>query len=223
MKKAPLPLMLERLERFYGPLPQPPSDPFALYIWEVLSVHTTPPRRDAAMSALRRIPALTPDSMGRVARAKLEAAVAFAGSYREERIRALMAGVDVFRRHRDLPENLRSDKRKASEALARLPHLTAASGQWMLLLAGGHAQLPEDPRVTRVLSRLGFNIQTAEGEVGEVLSALQRAGLYLAHHGQATCVETDPLCHICPLSSDCPFATRNLPGSALEAEPDPRQ
>ena len=66
--------VLHRLERFYGPLPQPPDDPFALYVWEVLGIHTTASRRDAAMGALRRIPALTPDSMGRAPRAKLEGA-----------------------------------------------------------------------------------------------------------------------------------------------------
>src|SRR5438552_18809645 len=93
--------LLDRLERFYGPLPQPPSDPFALYVWEVMSLHTTSPRRDAAMNSLRRIPALTPDSLGRAARGKLDAAAALAGPYRDERIRALTAGADVFRRNRD--------------------------------------------------------------------------------------------------------------------------
>ena len=32
MRQASVPRLLERLERFYGPLPQPPSDPFALYV-----------------------------------------------------------------------------------------------------------------------------------------------------------------------------------------------
>ena len=74
--------VMDRLERFYGPLPHPPEDPFALYVWDVLGVRTTAARRDAAMGALRRIPALTPDSMGKVARAKLEKAIALAGPYR---------------------------------------------------------------------------------------------------------------------------------------------
>jgi endonuclease III len=196
---------VDRLERFYGPLTQPPSEPFALYVWEVLGLHTTRPRRDNAMNALRRIPALTPDAMGKVARAKLEAAVAFAGPYREERIRALLAGVDAFRRHRDLPETLRGDKAAAVEALALLPHLTSVSGQWMLLLAGGHALLPADPHVSRVLARLGTDIKSAEEELGAVISALQRAALYLSYHGQATCVDADPLCRICPLKPECAY------------------
>src|SRR5205085_5625450 len=110
-----MPLMIEKLERFYGALPQPPSDPFALYVWEVMSLHTTAPRRDAAMKSLRRVPALTPDSLRRAARGKLAAAAALAGPYRDERIRALTAGADVFRRNRDFPERLRADLAQANE------------------------------------------------------------------------------------------------------------
>ena len=197
--------LLDGLERFYGPLPQPPEDPFALYVWEVLGVHTTPSRRDVAMNALRRIPALTPDSMGRVARAKLEKAIACAGPYREERLRALLAGVDVFRRNRDLSEKLRAELSQATESLKLLPHLTTVSGQWMLLFAGGHPNLPADPHLLRVVSRLGTDSEAATSALGEVLSAVQRAALYFSHHGRATCLEADPHCHICPLRSQCPF------------------
>ena len=197
--------LMDRLERFYGPLPQPPDDPFALYVWEVLGVRTTAARRDAAMSALRRIPALTPDSMGKAPRAKLEKAVALAGPYREERLRALTSGVDVFKRNRDLPNKLRGDMTAAKEALALLPHLTAVSGQWLLLFAGRHAMLPDDPHVRRVLGRLQSEADAAAAQLGGVLTAMQRATLYLSHHGKSTCIEADPLCHICPLRSECPF------------------
>jgi endonuclease III len=196
--------VMDRLERFYGPLPQPPDDPFALYVWEVLGVHTTPMRRNAAMGALRRIPALTPDAMGRAPRAKLESAVALAGPYREERLRALAAGVDVFKRNRDLADKLRGDAAMAQEALALLPHLTAMSGQRLLLFAGRHSMLPDDPHVLRVLDRLRCRDATTR-ELGAVLTAMQRATLYLSHHGNATCLESDPMCHICPLRSQCPF------------------
>jgi len=199
--------VMDRLERFYGPLPLPPEDPFALYVWEVLGVRTTPARRDAAMSALRRIPALTPDSMAQAARGKLEKAVALAGPYRDERLRALMSGVDVFKRNRDLPKQLRSELDAAREALALLPHLTAVSSHWLLLFAGRHPLLPDDPNVQRVLARLRMDADFTTAELGGVLTAVQRATLYLAHHGRATCIDVDPLCHICPLRSDCPFPT----------------
>ena len=91
---------------------------------------------------LRRIPALTPDSMGKVARAKLEKAIALAGPYREERLRALTSGIDVFKRNRDLPKTLRSGIDAARDALALLPHLTAVSGQWLLLFARRSSAVP---------------------------------------------------------------------------------
>jgi len=197
--------LMDRLERFYGPLPQPPDDPFALFVWEVLGVHTTTTRREAAMGALRRIPALTPDSMGRTPRARLETAVALAGPYRDERLRALSAGIDVFRRNRDLPEALRGDIAAARQALALLPHLSAVSGQWLLLFAGRHPLLPDDPHVQRVLARLRRDAGLLTQDLGGVLTAVQRATLYFAHHGRATCRESDPLCRICPLRADCPF------------------
>jgi endonuclease III len=198
--------MIDRLERFYGPLPQPPEDAFALYVWEVLGIHTTPGRRLAAMNALRRIPALTPDSMRRVARAKLEAAVRLAGPYQEERLRALAAGVDVFSRHRDLPERLRGDIAGAREALSLLPNLTTRSGQWLLLFAGSHPLLPDDPHIKRVLERFHGGNDDIARELDGVLTAIQRASLYLSHHGRATCLESDPMCHICPLRQGCRFA-----------------
>ena len=207
--RAPIwPNVLDRLERFYGPLPQPPSDPFALYVWEVMTLHTTQSRRDAAIGALKRIPALTPDSVVRAPRGKLEAAVAFAGPYRDERLRALVAGAEVFRRHRDITDRLRSDLPTAVETLTLLPHLTSVAGDWLLLLAGGHPRLPADAGLGRVLNRLGSDVSTIEVQTGGVLSALQRAALYLAHHGQATCVENDPLCRICPLKPECAYANR---------------
>jgi endonuclease III len=198
---------VDRLEWFYGPLPQPPTDPFALYVWEVLGVHTTSSRRDAAMNALRRIPALTPDAMGGAARTKLEGAVGMAGPYREERLRALVAGVEVFRRHRDLPEKLRAGLAEATASLDMLPHLTGVSKQWMLVFGGGHTILPADPHLTRVVSRLGVNQASAVSDLGDVLTTVQRAALYLAHHGRVTCLESDPLCHVCPLRRECPFAS----------------
>jgi endonuclease III len=197
--------LTDRLERFYGLLPMPPSDPFAFYVWDVLGLRTTPARRDAAMGALRRIPALTPDSMGKAARAKLEAAVALAGPYREERLRALASGVDVFKRHRDLPDRLGGDIGDAGEALALLPHLTSVSGQWLLLFAGRHPLFPDDPHVGRVLSRLQKGSGAAPAQLGGVLTAMQRAVLYFSHHGRSTCLDAAPLCHICPLRSGCPF------------------
>src|SRR5258706_16001299 len=99
--------LLNALQKFYGVLAPPPRDPFTLFVWEVLSVHSTPRKRDAALAALKRIPAMTPDSMWRAPQKKLEEGVKLAGPYSENRLIALRTGVDVFRRSPRLPAAIR--------------------------------------------------------------------------------------------------------------------
>ena len=89
--------LLDRLQQFYGRLPAPPRDPFILFVLEVLSAHSTPRKRDAALAALKRIRALTPDAMWRAPQKKLQDSVALAGPYTEQRLKALRTGVDLFR------------------------------------------------------------------------------------------------------------------------------
>ena len=180
--------LVDRLERFYGALQQPPSDPFTFYVWDVVGVRTSRMRRDAAMTALRRIPALTPDSMGKAPRGKLEAAVAFAGPYREERLRALASGIDVFKRQRDLPAIFRGAIDAAREALSLLPHMNTSSGQWLLLFAGHQPVFPDDAHIQRVFERLGIEPMRATEQCGDVLTVIQRSALYVSHHGRSTCV-----------------------------------
>src|SRR6185503_15197957 len=147
---------LDRLERFYGHLPAPPADPFGVYVWEVLSIHSTPARRDAAMTALRKIPALTPDALAKAAPKKLEDAAALAGSHREERVRALKAGVDAFRRKPKIASEIRAALPAAAAVIETLPHLSAAGGERLLLFAGQHPIVPFDPAHARVAVRLGL-------------------------------------------------------------------
>ena len=63
------------LASFYGPLAPPPGDAFGVFLWSVLGMRTTDGRRDAALAALRKVPAMTPDSVAKttgVSRANLE-------------------------------------------------------------------------------------------------------------------------------------------------------
>ena len=196
--------LMDRLERFYGPLPLPPEDPFAFYVWDVLGVRTTPSRRDAAMSALRRIPALTPDSMGKAARAKLEKAVALAGPHREERLRALSSGIDVFKRNRDLPRNFAATS-------------TRHERRWRCFRtsrrcrASGCCCLPEVMRCFPTIRMCGACSRVFKWKLPPRLKSRAMcsrrcsARRCTSHHGRATCLVADPLCHICPLRSLCPF------------------
>jgi endonuclease-3 len=197
-------------------LPPPPSAAFAVYVWEVLSVGTTAVRRDAAFNALRRLPALTPDSLARVPQATLDAAVAHAGAMKEERMRALRAGADLFRRSPSLPDDLAGPFGQAVRAAKRVPHLGRASMLRLLLFSGGHRVLPLDEAALRVAGRLGYGEQSTRAirvlrttrqaivaESGRDPEALRAISQYLTHHGHATCLERAPHCTVCPLAVDC--------------------
>src|SRR4026207_1148895 len=60
--------------RFYARLPLPPTEPFALFAWEVLSRKALPASRDAAMANLRKAHVLPPDAVARPPRATQPAA-----------------------------------------------------------------------------------------------------------------------------------------------------
>ena len=196
-------------------------------MWEVLSVHSTPRKRDAALGALKRVRALTPDAMWRVAPEKLEESVSLAGPYLEQRVRALRTGVDVFRRSPRLPAMIRGPLPAARRALKALPQMGEGGAYRMLLFAAGHPVLPVDARLRRVARRLGYGDQQARfhadrardpqlrspRELTGTLDAYRRAFVYLDHHGAATCTEGDPHCGVCPLLPDCPEgrARRLLP------------
>lgn len=210
-------MLIDALQKFYGALPSPPRDPFGLFVWEVLSVHATPHKRDAAFGALRRSRALTPDSLSRAPRKKLEESVALAGSYTEQRLQALQTGADRFRRIPRLASVIRGPVTAACRELRRLPQMGEGGAHRMLLFAADHPVLPVDPAVRRVATRLGYGSrdrrQVASARtVRQALAAdlrpdtdvFRRTFLYLSHHGAATCTETNPHCAICPLLAECP-------------------
>jgi endonuclease III len=215
--------LLATLRPFYGKLPSPPSDPFALFVWEVLSVHSAPRKRDAAYAALKRARALTPDAMWRARQATLEASVAMAGPYTEQRLRALRTGVDLFRGSPTLRQTIKGPASAALKSLKSLPRMGEGGGYRMLLFAGGHAVLPVDARVSRVARRLGYGEQSRDfsrtarsvrqavaSELSPNVTAYQQAYSYLAHHGGATCTEADPHCTVCPLLTECPEGGRRV-------------
>ena len=219
--------LLTALQGFYGALPNPPRDPFTLFVWEVLSVHSTPRKRDAAMAALKRMRALTPDAMWRAPQKKLDQSLRLAGPYAENRLQALRTGVDLFRRSPNLPAIIRGPLPAARRALKPMPQLGEAGAHRMLLFAADHPVLPIDARVNRVGIRLGYgdaggdfkkqsrSVQAAlTRELPATVAGVRRAFLYLSHHGGATCTESDPHCAVCPLLTDCPEGRKRMAAMA---------
>ena len=210
--------LLARLRKFYGPLPSPPSDPFMLFVWEMMSWHSTPRKRDAAFAALKKQRALTPDAMWKTPQAKLEEIVRAVGPYAEQRLGTLRTGVDLFRRSRDLPAIIRGPVPAALKTLKPFPQMSGDSVAYrMLLFAGGHPVLPVDAKVVRTARRLGYGDpapdfkraarsirQALAKEIAATSDAYRDAYLYLSHHGDATCTQGDPHCSVCPLLEECP-------------------
>src|SRR5262245_23812780 len=194
---------IDALQKFYGALPRPPRDPFTLFVWEVLSTHSTDRKRDAALAALKHMAALTPDTMWQAPHNRLADAVALAGPYLEQRLRALRTGIDRFRRTPDLPTIVRGERAAARRALKGLPQMGEAGAYRMLLFAADHPVLPVDARVSRVARRLGYGTadqkswsaharsirEAVARELPDEAEAYRRAFVYLAHHGAMTCTE----------------------------------
>ena len=208
--------LIDRLAEFYGPLPLPPADPFGFYVWEVLGTRTTGGRRDAAMAALRRIPALTPDSLRKLGRGRLEAVVRQCGPFVDERLAALDAGIDVFRRQHAFH---RTTSGSAATGVAGLTRPAAPGARRRLAPAAvhrGEPVVPVDAGTARVATRLGLvhsqaNLRRLTRDVRRALGAAlpaelserRRAVLYLQHHAEHTCVESSPHCGVCPLVEGC--------------------
>jgi endonuclease-3 len=222
--------LLDALQKFYGALPKPPRDPFTLFVWEVLSTHSNPQKRDAALGALKRIPALTPDAMWKAPKKKLEEAVKLAGPYGEQRLHALRTGVDIFRRTPKLPAIIRGPITSARRALKGLPQMGEGGAYRMLLFAADQPVLPVDARVSRVARRLGYGDtqgdftktarsvrEAVSNELPPDIEAYRRAFIYLSHHGAATCTEADPHCPVCPLLPDCPEGKKRVSSTTPRA------
>jgi endonuclease III len=206
--------LVETLGAFYGPQAPPPRDLFGFVVWEILSARTLPSRRDLGWTALRRMPALTPDAMFRTARADLQAALAMLPS-RDERIDDLKAASGHLRRRRDLDQVLAGPLRGALSALAEVPALSAAARVRALIFVGGHAVAPIDDGVLRAVARLDGLAdprpralrRLARGRLtsgcGQQLDLLRQATVMLAHHAAHACADPMPHCGVCPLAARC--------------------
>lgn len=200
-------------------MPEPPAEPFALFVWQVLFNHSTPKKRDAAVAGLKRLGALTPEGMWHASPKALADCVHRAGPFGEYRLMALRKGVEVFRRDSDWSGVLTGPVPAALRRLKVLPRMSGDGPAYtMLLFAGGQAVLPVNARVARVATRLGYGQMAAAfpkiaksirqaiaPELGDRVAAYRDAYVYFEHHGVTTCTETDPQCDKCSLLKECPF------------------
>lgn len=171
--------LIPTLREFYGLLPEPPSDPFQFFIWEILSADALPARRDIVWLALRRLPALTPDAMARTPQKELVDLLRTIGSP-DERSDRIRATTGEMKRHRDLfdPDALRSNGLLfAARAFRRLSQLPRDVADRALLYAAGYPVLPLDDGAARVIARIeGTAIAPSHGAEGFTLKRALYAG-----------------------------------------------
>jgi endonuclease III len=154
---------------------------------------------------------------------RLEETIALAGPHRDERLQALRAGAEAFRRSPDLPAVIRGPVVPARRALKRLPQMNESAAHRMLLFAADRPILPIDASVSRVARRLGYGnpagpsaraARSLRGAVARELPAdsatYRHAYLYLSHHGAAACTEGRPHCSVCPVRENCPEGQKRL-------------
>jgi endonuclease III len=209
--------VLAALGEFYGPIAPPPHDLFGFVVWEVLSGRALPSRRDIAWTALKRLPALTPDAMFRAPRGDLQDALAMLPG-RDQRLDQLRAASGHLRRHRDLDQVVAGTLSRAVRALAEVPGLDAPGRVRALLFPGGHGVAPADESTLRVIARLhGLRASRPRAlyrqcrrrlaaDCDRRLDLLRQAAIVLDHHGTHACADAAPHCGVCPLAPRCRHA-----------------
>jgi endonuclease III len=215
-------------------------------VWEILSEHAVPARRDLAWAALRRIPALTPDSLFRAPAPELSEAVALTGLPREATIDRLNATAEAFRRHRDpldFDDRRRLSLREVWRRLAVLVHIDPRVRRRALLFALDVPVLPVDEEISRVIQRLTRRVDASRStrvslqatgstrvradarrwlaaQLPRDVESCRQAVLYLRHHALHTCLAVGPHCHVCPLLVGC---ATGRSGQQLMSEEFPNQ
>jgi endonuclease-3 len=138
----------------------------------------------------------------------------------EERAERLQAAaqltVDQF--GGDLASVLKLPPQKAKKLLMQFPMTGEPGAEKILMFSDALGVLALESNGLRVLVRLGFgeerkSYSATYKSVREVTleelpadyKLLTKAHLLLRQHGQRLCLRNGPVCHACPVRSDCPF------------------
>jgi endonuclease III len=214
--------ILDRLERHYGRPAQPPCNgPFEMILWEVVAYLADDTRRGMAFDALRKQVGLTPAKILAAPKKLLCEITRMGGSIAaEERAERLQAAaqltLDQF--GGDLASVLKLPPQKAKKLLMQFPMTGEPGAEKILMFSDALGVLALESNGLRVLVRLGFgeerkSYSATYKSVREVTleelpadyKLLTKAHLLLRQHGQRLCLRNGPVCHACPVRSDCPF------------------
>ena len=207
------------LRAHYGmPAPPPTTEPFELILWANVAYLTSPVKRATAFAMLRRKIGTAPRDILAASDAALESVTAhgilktrFAAKLR----RCAQIAMEIF--GGDLRHVIDGPLPAAKRALRRFPGIGEPGADKILLFVGAHSVLAPDSNALRVLVRLGFikeessyaRMYTASralaAQIGADPGAMREAHQLFQLHGQTLCKTTAPVCHACPLATDCRF------------------
>lgn len=210
--------VLIRLRQYYGPLPEPPSDPFVLILLENVAYLAKGDRKQAALQLLERTVGTEPESILAASDAKLAAVTAHGilGDTFVEKLREC-AAIAVGEFGGDLTAVVDRPPAEAKRALRRFPGIGEPGAEKILLFTRRQPLLAPESNGLRVLTRLGFVREESSyaktyaaaralgSELGLSIPDLVIAHRLLHHHGQELCRRSEPDCPACPVRESCAF------------------
>jgi endonuclease III len=210
--------ILVRLREHYGPLPDPPKDPFILILLENVAYLAKGDKRQEALQLLERTVGTEPKAILAAPDARLEAVTAHGilGATFVEKLRECAAiAVDEF--GGDLTAVVDRPLPEAKKALRRFPSIGEPGAEKILLFSRRQPLLAPESNGLRVLTRLGFvreessyaktyaGARALGAALGLSIPDLVIAHRLLQHHGQTLCRRSAPDCPACPVRESCAF------------------
>jgi endonuclease III len=176
-----------------------------MILWEIVAYLADDSRRELAFHALRDRVGLTPPAI-LAAPAKLLGEItrmggSIAAEDRAARLRtAARMVIEDF--DGDLSAVLTLPTQKAKKFLMRFPSVLALESNGVRVLT--RLGIGED-RKSYAATYKSIREVTIE-QLPADSALLTKAHLLLRRHGQTLCLRNGPVCHACPVSSDCPAA-----------------
>lgn len=218
----PLRDAISRLEKHYGALRLPVSDPFGLVLWECCAYLVDDARRAKVHARLLKATEGSPERIAAMKQGALAELIAADGgmqpAMRAEKLqRAANLALEVGLA--ELRELCRSDPRRARAILKHFPSIGDPGADKILMVTGSLRTLAPESNGARVLCRLGFGrndaryarmyrsaVAATEPELPDDPAWWVRAHLLLRLHGKTLCKSNAPRCKECPLAPRCPSA-----------------
>jgi endonuclease III len=224
VKPGPVPAIVARLEKVYGPRPwKYGGDPLGGLIATILSQHTSDTNSDAAYASLRRrFPSWK--SVLKASPRQLEEAIRCGGLARQKArfIQDLLRKLQAERGRLSLAFLADSSAEEALDFLCGFKGVGPKTAACVLLFNLGKPVLPVDTHIHRLSKRLGLiGPNTSADEAHDRLQLLCPGEMVYAFHvlmithGRQTCRAQNPLCRSCCLNDVCPVGRARLGVEAL--------